>query len=79
VLTVKQRGQPINIFPLGLVVQFCLPSVIMAHPLPLSSPARSDIGSDMRLPALNKTGHVAHCVRCMDGLPASFVELDASR
>ncbi len=41
-----------------------------------------DDGSDtsnMRLPALNNAGHVAHCVRCLDGLPASLVEIDASR
>lgn len=31
------------------------------------------------LPALNSTGHVSHCVRCLDGLPASLVEMDASR
>ncbi|KAH9970685.1 hypothetical protein BGW80DRAFT_1327332, partial [Lactifluus volemus] len=24
-------------------------------------------------------GHVLHCVRCLDGLPASLVEMDASR
>ncbi|KAH9990286.1 terpenoid cyclases/Protein prenyltransferase [Russula vinacea] len=33
----------------------------------------------MPLPALNNAGHVAHCVRCLDGLPASLVEMDASR
>ncbi|KAH8982280.1 terpenoid cyclases/Protein prenyltransferase [Lactarius akahatsu] len=31
------------------------------------------------LPALNSVGHVAHCRRCLDGLPASLVEMDASR
>jgi hypothetical protein len=74
-LTVEQSGQPINIFPLGP----CLSILIMALPSSSSSPAGSDDGSDMRLPALNKAGHVAHCVRCLDGLPASFVEIDASR
>ncbi|KAH9983703.1 terpenoid cyclases/protein prenyltransferase alpha-alpha toroid [Russula compacta] len=34
---------------------------------------------DQRLPTLNSAGHVAHCVRCLDGLPASLVEMDASR
>ena len=37
------------------------------------------VSDSVRLPALNKTGHIAHCVRCMDGLPASLVEMDASR
>jgi geranylgeranyl transferase type-1 subunit beta len=37
------------------------------------------VSDDLRLPALNKVGHVAHCVRCLDGLPASLVEMDASR
>ncbi|KAI9442975.1 terpenoid cyclases/Protein prenyltransferase [Lactarius indigo] len=31
------------------------------------------------LPVLNSVGHVAHCRRCLDGLPASLVEMDASR
>jgi geranylgeranyl transferase type-1 subunit beta len=31
------------------------------------------------LPALNNAGHVAHCRRCLDGLPGSLVEMDASR
>jgi len=35
--------------------------------------------ADQRLPALNNAGHAAHCVRCLDGLPASLVEMDASR
>lgn len=51
----------------------------MAPPSSSSSPAGSDDASDTRLPALNKAGHVAHCVRCLDGLPASLVEIDASR
>ncbi|KAI9509992.1 terpenoid cyclases/protein prenyltransferase alpha-alpha toroid [Russula earlei] len=34
---------------------------------------------DLRLPTFNSAGHVAHCVRCLDGLPASLVEMDASR
>ena len=37
------------------------------------------VSDSTRLPALNKAGHVAHCVRCLDGLPASLVEMDASR
>ena len=37
------------------------------------------VSDDPRLPALNKAGHAAHCVRCLDGLPASLVEMDASR
>ena len=37
------------------------------------------VSDDLRLPALNRVGHVAHCVRCLDGLPASLVEMDASR
>lgn len=37
------------------------------------------VSDDPRLPALNKVGHAAHCVRCLDGLPASLVEMDASR
>ena len=37
------------------------------------------VPDDLRLPALNRAGHVAHCVRCLDGLPASLVEMDASR
>ncbi|KAI0049451.1 terpenoid cyclases/Protein prenyltransferase [Auriscalpium vulgare] len=31
------------------------------------------------LPPLNKSGHVAHCNRCLAGLPASLVEMDSSR
>ncbi|KAI0298124.1 terpenoid cyclases/Protein prenyltransferase [Multifurca ochricompacta] len=31
------------------------------------------------LPLLNSSGHVAHCGRCLDGLPSSLVEMDASR
>ncbi|EIM86136.1 terpenoid cyclases/Protein prenyltransferase [Stereum hirsutum FP-91666 SS1] len=31
------------------------------------------------LPALNKNGHVAHCNRCLAGLPSSLVEMDSSR
>src|SRR6267142_297084 len=46
----------------------------MSPPSPESTPV-----DDLRLPALNRTGHVAHCVRCLDGLPASLVEMDASR
>jgi hypothetical protein len=42
-------------------------------------PMGTGVSDGMRLPALNKTGHVAHCVRCLDGLPASLVEMDASR
>jgi len=37
------------------------------------------VSDDPRLPALNRAGHAAHCVRCLDGLPASLVEMDASR
>ena len=37
------------------------------------------VSDSTQLPALNKAGHVAHCVRCLDGLPASLVEMDASR
>src|SRR5580693_7904596 len=46
----------------------------MLPPSPESTPVDA-----LRLPALNRTGHVAHCVRCLDGLPASLVEMDASR
>jgi hypothetical protein len=46
----------------------------MSPPSPESTPV-----DDLPLPALNRTGHIAHCVRCLDGLPASLVEMDASR
>jgi hypothetical protein len=44
-----------------------------------STPVATDTSDELRLPTLNRTGHVAHCVRCLDGLPASLVEMDASR
>jgi len=51
----------------------------MSPPSPESTPIATGVSDDLRLPALNKAGHVAHCVRCLAGLPASLVEMDASR
>jgi hypothetical protein len=51
----------------------------MSPPSPESTPITTGVSDDLRLPALNKAGHVAHCVRCLAGLPASLVEMDASR
>ena len=31
------------------------------------------------LPALARLGHVAHCMRCITGLPESQIEIDSSR
>ncbi|KAF8267633.1 terpenoid cyclases/Protein prenyltransferase [Lactarius quietus] len=43
----------------------------------MSSPSTQIAASS--LPALNTTSHVAFCRRCLDGLPGSLVEMDASR
>ena len=54
----------------------------MSPPLLESTPVvatGASVSDDPRLPALNRAGHAAHCVRCLDGLPASLVEMDASR
>jgi hypothetical protein len=52
----------------------------MSSPSPGSTSVGTGVSGDsMPLPALNNAGHVAHCVRCLDGLPASLVEMDASR
>jgi hypothetical protein len=48
-------------------------------PLGLEDPLPLPEISHLPLPALNNAGHVAHCMRCLDGLPASLVEMDASR
>ncbi|KAH9961438.1 hypothetical protein BGW80DRAFT_1358282, partial [Lactifluus volemus] len=49
-------------------------------PLPVSQqdpPSQSS--SSVPFPALNSEGHVSHCMRCLDDLLASLVEMDASR
>ncbi|KAI0299525.1 terpenoid cyclases/protein prenyltransferase alpha-alpha toroid [Russula brevipes] len=51
----------------------------MSPPPSESTSITTGASDGLRLPALNSTGHVAHCVRCLDGLPASLVEMDASR
>ncbi|KAJ3485381.1 hypothetical protein NLI96_g5005 [Meripilus lineatus] len=40
------------------------------------SSAQLELGD---LPQLSKTGHAAHCNRCLSGLPSSQLEADASR
>ena len=52
------------------------PPPLESTPVVVTGAPMSD---DPQLPALNRAGHVAHCVRCLDGLPASLVEMDASR
>lgn len=56
----------------------CATRDLQSTPMASTTMSATDLRAGS-LPALNSTGHVAHCRRCLDGLPASLVEMDASR